>query len=380
MTAPNWPTRLTALDVSRGLAALSVVLWHWQHFAFSAGQLPLGFDRQTQPLYPVLKLFYEHGDMAVDYFFILSGFIFHWLYGASVAAGTMTVGRFFAQRFSRLYPLHLLTLVLVAVLQDGYRTREGEPFVNLANEPYQFLLHLFFASNWWPGERFSFNLPVWSVSVEVLLYAAFFMVALARGGGWRWGLVISLVAFLAYQVSGAFVARGMALFFMGGVVFHFTVAVTNRGARWAMGVFAGASAAWVIVLVSTYVSNPIDGLSASGVPMYRLVPAFTGYILFPATICAIALLDVSRGGSLGAVSWIGDITYATYLIHFPLQLAFAFAVSFGLLAPRFWLEPVYLVLFFALLVPAAWLTYRYFEMPAQRWLRQRVSFKAPSPA
>ena len=47
----KWPKHLYALDVSRGVAALSVVLWHWQHFAYKGNSLSQDFIRENQPLY-----------------------------------------------------------------------------------------------------------------------------------------------------------------------------------------------------------------------------------------------------------------------------------------------------------------------------------------
>ena len=101
----NWPRRLYTLDISRGLAALAVVLWHWQHFGFK-GYIPgPGFVREDQPLYSVLKLFYKYGSMGVPYFFMLSGFIFFWLYSAAIQSRTIGLYQFSVQRFSRTLPL-----------------------------------------------------------------------------------------------------------------------------------------------------------------------------------------------------------------------------------------------------------------------------------
>jgi len=79
-----WPKRLFALDVSRGFAALSVVLWHWQNFAYKGASLPEDFHKASQPLYTIFRMFYEKGSLAIEYFFILSGFICFWLYSLSI--------------------------------------------------------------------------------------------------------------------------------------------------------------------------------------------------------------------------------------------------------------------------------------------------------
>jgi hypothetical protein len=53
-------SHLYSLDFARGVAALAVVLWHWQHFFFN-GPVSGAFQREEQPFYSVLFLFYEKG-------------------------------------------------------------------------------------------------------------------------------------------------------------------------------------------------------------------------------------------------------------------------------------------------------------------------------
>jgi len=111
MSNNEWPKQLYALDVSRGIAALAVVVWHWQHFAYKKGSLSQEFIRESQPLYDLLRLFYEKGGLGVQYFFLLSGFIFFWLYSAPIKNNQITAWEFGIHRFSRLYPLHFITLM-----------------------------------------------------------------------------------------------------------------------------------------------------------------------------------------------------------------------------------------------------------------------------
>jgi len=75
---------------------------------------------------------------------------------------------------SRLYPLHFLTLMFVLLLQFFY-----EFFLDLQmnqgyNDFYHFILNLFFVSSWGLEEGNSYNLPIWSVSKEIIAYLVFF--------------------------------------------------------------------------------------------------------------------------------------------------------------------------------------------------------------
>src|SRR5690242_14476483 len=110
------PSRFYSLDVLRGLAALCVVFWHWQHF-FYAGTTAGSVKLQELPLYKIFFPFYTEGYLAVELFFCLSGFVFYWLYSQPISNGLVSTREFFVLRFSRLYPLHFATLALVAIGQ-----------------------------------------------------------------------------------------------------------------------------------------------------------------------------------------------------------------------------------------------------------------------
>jgi peptidoglycan/LPS O-acetylase OafA/YrhL len=80
-TRGTLPAYFHSLDALRGVAALSVVIWHWQHF-YPSGP---GFDPTRQPLYWLFEPLYRDGRKAVTLFFGLSGFVFFWRYGEEVA-------------------------------------------------------------------------------------------------------------------------------------------------------------------------------------------------------------------------------------------------------------------------------------------------------
>jgi len=102
---------------------------------------------------------------------------------------------------------------------------------------------------------------------------------------------------------------------------------------------------------------------------------FKYYIIFPFTVSSLALIEIDRGAFLKPVSWIGDITYSSYLLHFPLQLLFGLAVSYGFLSSRFYMNSAYLVLYFLMLVPLSYMVYQKFERPVQKVIRNAFLHK-----
>jgi len=155
--------RFYSLDVLRGVAALAIVFWHWQHFHWVHG-VPL-----VRPMERIFFLFYGGGWLAVYLFFTLSGFVFFWLYAKDVANRRVSARDFFVLRFSRLYPLYLATLLAAALGHFAFRRLSGTDFVYRFNDGYHFLLNLGMASSWGLEKGNSFNGPARTISVEAAL-------------------------------------------------------------------------------------------------------------------------------------------------------------------------------------------------------------------
>ena len=376
-----WPKRLFALDLSRGIAALAVVVWHWQHFAYHGISLPKDFDRASQPLYSIFKIFYEKGAIGVDYFFLLSGFIFFWLYRSSIEDGTTSFRNFWVQRISRLYPLHLATLLIVAFLQMVYVAYNRMPFVYFYNDTYHFLLNLIFASRWGFEKGFSFNSPTWSVSIEILLYFMFFLAAYTGRGRGLFCLAVSILTFfLALFIPSAIVIlQAASLFFLGGFIFYFTLLISMGSQKLKIVICLITAGFWILTLVDFYIYDFSNLILELGVFGSVFLLAFPYYVLFPSTLCSLVLIEIDRGpGFLKSIPWVGDISYSSYLLHFPLQLVVALAVTFGVLKFDFYLNPVSLVLFFFILIPLSYITFIYFERPIQNAIRNKYLRRASS--
>ena len=371
---PATPPRLYLLDTLRGLASLSVVVWHYQHFFFVApGTLDPNFSVTSQPFYSLLAPFYLAGYAAVPLFFSLSGFVFFLIYSDALGNGKIGLWKFFVLRFSRLYPLHFAMLLLVALGQYLSWRNDGQFIVYPYNDTRHFVLNLLFASDWGLQKGFSFNSPVWSVSVEVLLYAMFFVFAYSvvpRVRSWIGGpfsqrvvpiMVAIAVAAVAQKTLPVMelrtVASAAVSFFLGGLVYVIWDVMRARSAR-ESAALALIAAAVVVVSIAVY---------ALALPNDALLRLAT----FPPLILALALSQSLYPNAGRATRLIGDVTYSTYLIHFPIQLAILLGVKQWRLAIDFH-APLAFVGFAGAVVLLSIPTYYGFELPMQTWLRSKL--------
>ncbi|MBD8729759.1 acyltransferase family protein [Pseudomonas sp. CFBP 13710] len=362
MTAsPPSAARLYTLDTLRGLAALCVVFWHWQHFFYVADD-PSAFVAAQQPFFATFKGLYGHGGLAVQLFFSISGFVFFWLFARKISERSITANRFALDRFSRLYPLHIVTFVVVAALQVIYGSMHSSSFVYQANDAYHAILNVFLAPAWGFEKGWSFNAPIWSVSVEVLLYATFFLICLT--GRFLLPLAVLMCALGAYLYPDYYKqGSGLLCFYVGGLT-YISLQWLERHAgpgRSTALVSAACAAAWVYQLgfsdnVNTY---------------------FVMCVGFPLLIAALAGIGRYWPNLLRSGAVLGDISYASYLIHFPLQIVFALTADKLGFARAVFYQGWVMLLFFAVLIVLSMLSHRFLERPAQRFLRAREARPLP---
>jgi peptidoglycan/LPS O-acetylase OafA/YrhL len=159
---------IRALTGLRFLAALQVLVFH-ALFTFSRWSLRM--PRGT------LKTFLGSGYVGVNFFFVLSGFVLAYAYaGADAANATMTTSaaRFWRSRFARIYPLHLLGLLLALAffVIVSHANHAATPLI-VTEGAKQFALSALLVQAWVPAHVLDLNGPSWSLSVEAFFYATF---------------------------------------------------------------------------------------------------------------------------------------------------------------------------------------------------------------
>lgn len=162
--------KLHSLTSLRFFAAAFVVLGHLPSAARDSGFLQESF-------------------MGVTFFFVLSGFILSFSYAGRIQQGQTSYSDFIASRFARIYPLHFLMMVWAIPLA----VVAGYPAQKVA---IQAAAHLTLTQAYIPDKSifFSFNAPAWSLSVEMLFYALFPLLAKARTG-WLLLYAVTILVF-----------------------------------------------------------------------------------------------------------------------------------------------------------------------------------------
>ena len=350
-SAPSPRADLPALTGIRGVAAWFVVLYHVRLGAVSA--LP-------PPVVAVLG----KGYLAVDLFFMLSGFVLWLNYAERLRGGGFgEVATFLARRIARIWPLHVFMLAgavafVVAVAAAGRPPSDHYPWSELP-------LHLALMQNWGLTDALTWNDPAWSISCEFAAYLLFPLLAVAAD--WRrfgtatlCALLLLLAATLcAIMWAGSETSLGADIprfglpralieFTMGTIVCAIWARIREKPHAWVAA--AGALAAFLFAW-------------AAGAPETLAVP-----LAFAALLLAVALTAASPRNPLAwrPVHYLGEISYSTYLGHFLFFIAFKLAfVSDGARLPL----PL-IGLFLAMMLAASAALYHLVEKPAQRGLNR----------
>jgi peptidoglycan/LPS O-acetylase OafA/YrhL len=379
--------RLYSLDAIRGLAALTIVIWHWQHFFALSGSYPPVWPRDGQPFYHLLEPLYLEAWAAVDLFFALSGFVFFWLYREAIRDRKVQAGKFALLRFSRLWPLHALMLVVIALLQSVFHARTGTYFIFPAGAWDRFVANLFIVQQWVPlNFDQTFNGPAWTVSVEAGLYVLFFVLCRLGLNGWKSALATVVAGFLLYEWN-QMIGRGMMGFFLGGVAYFAVEKIRTLASarRLSQAIGIATLALWALVVIEIefgplhqaviWVTDrlPDDWYDPDKTDAYFHI----AYILIvvPLTVVALALSEAVLNlfpRFYKKTTYLGDISYGVYMLHFPLQTACVLGALWLGLTPMFFMQAWVMLAFYAVLLGLASLSYFTFEKPAQKWIRGLV--------
>lgn len=336
---------LQALTGVRFLAAFYVVLFHTLPFLKS--RFALGASAEQ---------FVANGNLAVAFFYLLSGFILAYTYEGKIESLGDYL-RYLRARFARIYPVYFLALLLALPFQ--LKTFVAGKLAVL------FMVQAWNPAN--PGLAGAWNYPAWSLSVEAFFYLTF---------------PLFLIAMSAGSVRTLRLFAGVCLFF--SVVLHTPTQV--------LGVWNGYAYGLRMPLPVLRLPEFLVGI-ALGLLFLRSRPRpGHPYLFYLAAAVTLALLSLPIGSwvsivmipmafllyelafseglparlfSSGPVVLLGGASYAIYLLQYPVRawtklLGSSMGPSFSFLGSL--LTPVILIAF-------SLVVFRYWEEPLRKLLR-----------
>ena len=364
------------LDGLRGVAALLVVWYHvHEGFAFAGGGAITGIN---------------HGYLAVDFFFMLSGFVISYAYDDRWAQG-FSLKSFFKRRIIRLHPMVVLGAVIgmVTFILQGCVRWDGT-HVAISSVMIAMLCAMFMIpatpfcryevrGN---GEMFPLNGPIWSLFFEYLgniLYALAIRRMSKRVLTW---LVVILgmlhMSFAVLDMSGyGSIGVGWTMNnanFWGGMLrmlFPFTAgmlvarnfrAINVRGAFWI------CSAVLLALFCVPYLPQSFKVGASLSLTLNGAFESFCVVLVFPLLVWLGASGTTSHRFSDRICNFLGDISYPLYVIHYPfMYLFYAWLMN----AEKYTLAetlPVVIGLYLGCIL-VAYLCLKLYDIPVRKWLR-----------
>ena len=290
--------KIEFLESIRGISALIVLLFHLKEATSSI---------------IIQNFLVLNGALFVDFFFVLSGFVIAYNYSTKINT-TLDLLKFKLKRILRLYPLHILMLIIFTLLEVAkyfVSKKIGvfpttEPFS--INNVYTFIHNLTLTNGFLPLN--SFNVPSWSISVEFYAYFLFSLIVLLIKNQKICFLIfvsISLFSFL-YTINSGGGLRSMEnedgfvrccfSFFLGTVVFNSRdyIKFNSKHTNFLILIFL------ILLVISFLIKNN-----------------FIGVLLFS----MILLVSVSEQNnifvkilSIKPLLYLGSISYGIYMFHF----------------------------------------------------------------
>lgn len=352
------PLNIRPLTSLRFFAAIWVVLLHYRS--------RMGYvDIQRMD-------FFNNAYLAVDFFFVLSGFIMAHVYIESIVDSKFSVFDFLKKRFSRLYPLHIFVLTVYVALFGifsifGFESETPEKY-NFYTLPANILM----VHAWGTIDNLVFNYPSWSISAEWFAYLVFFPVSLIIIKLRKYPVILFINAILL--LTGFY------------YLVPYTGIVDNELTKLSFDFGIFRIFPEFILGISTYIlCKKIDiGEQASRIMLFTgililliLVHFDINDLIFIALFTSIIFSAAALSRNENAVGWLGkpslvylgDISYSVYMVH-----AIFFSVYFRsvdiIIGKQ--ISPILMLLIWSVgvvgTVVLATITYRFIEIPGRSFL------------
>ena len=337
------------LDGLRGTAAAAIVMRHSGLYWTSPFLLPSSY-------------------LAVDLFFVLSGFVLAHAYEARFAAG-MDLVEFIRVRVIRLLPLNLLGLLIGLLLYLGLQTVHHSSDFSTGFLIFTIVLNAFFLPMFpaWGVRSFSFpfNGPTWSLFFEMIVNVLF-------GATQKWlslRVLFSVVgcaacALVATSLFYGSLDEGIQWYgFPGGfarVMFSFPLGVVIYRCQHSITPFH-VNPWFLLGCLALILWMPVNDTIR---PIYDVTAAM---VILPSLVAIGARLEPTPSQSR-IFTFLGLTSYATYILHFPCVPLLGIATHHVLGIDAQSLAPWSGVAFLGLVFLSAWIIDRMFDEPARKFL------------
>ena len=352
------------LDGLRGVAALVVICYH------------IGEAFATSFLDQVVN----HGYLAVDFFFLLSGFVIGYAYDDR--RNTMGVWAFTKRRLIRLHPMVVVGALLGALMfyAQGceYWSVSEVSTVLLA---FAMLLNMLLVPAWGGvevrgfGEIFPLNGPTWSLFFEYIANLLYVLAIRKLSTRWLAMLVFATGgALFGYAITNEYGYLGAGWTFdncgfWGGllrVMFAFPAGLllSRVFRRWQVrGAFWWCALAIVAVTAAPRIGGA-DHIWANGI-----YEALCVLLVFPLVVCLGASGQTTDALSTRICNFLGNISYPLYIVHYPfIYTYYAWVKNNNLTFSQTIPQALALVLGS---IALAWVCLKFYDMPVRRWLQKR---------
>ena len=336
------------LNLVRATSAFAIAIWHFQ-LLIPNGNLVV-IEVSDYPFHRVLGFLYTHGFLAVQLFWVISGFVIAKAY----LNNSWEPRRFIRNRFARLYPLHLITLLIVAILQFAIRDSLGDYAICTKQDSYHFLLNLFFIPAIGFEKGCSYNAPIWSVSVELISYLVF-AVSLTYGGKIKLlKLIVINFLTLVLLVSNptnlpSHILECGFFFFFGTTLFW--ISSTNS-----------KFPTYVVLFISLFIFLKVENIQVGNL---NLSESSIPWVLSFGTILVLQDWANRKFVSLIHLRTIsetfGNLTYSSYLLQFPIILSWLLFCSFFKITLEIAQLPYLLIGYIFILFGLSHITFQKFE-------------------
>ncbi|EOI2314852.1 acyltransferase family protein [Proteus mirabilis] len=330
------------LDSKQHIKPLTSIRFFAAFFVMSSH---LGYFNNTDLSF----IFTNEGYIGVTLFFILSGFILAFSYQDRLNEKKTSVHKFYFARIARIYPIHIITFILAIYLFSLTNFDFGFYFYNIS------LLHAYIPDK---HAYFSFNMPSWSLSVEMFFYLLFPLLIKINNKNLILLSIASILAKILFPITSGPLVHALMYISPFFRLHDFIIGILLYRYR---SIFSFNLSALIVTTLQV--------LSISSIFLFvhfsYLIPQSYRYDIYYIIPMSITIFSLSiRGGIIGNIMsnnilvLLGEASFSLYMIH---QLVIRYLIDSKLKYNLDNNELLFLMIFLSISLSV--IAYKFLEIP-----------------